>query len=172
VPKNSLSGGYALTIAVYPGTFDPAHYGHIDIAKRAAGIFDKVVVGVYDRPQKNLMFSTAERLVMLSEALRDVPNIEVRSYNKLTVDFVKQQGATVIVRGLRVISDFEMEYQMALMTRRLAPDVDVVCLMTSLEYAFISSSIVKDIALAGGSVAQFVPSHVEEALRMLLASRR
>lgn len=161
-----------MTIAVYPGTFDPVHYGHMDIARRAAGIFDRLVVGVYDRPQKNLMFSTADRLAMLSDALRDVPNIEVRSYNKLTVDFVKQQGANVIVRGLRVISDFEMEYQMALMTRRLAPDVDVVCLMTSLEYAFISSSIVKDIALAGGSVAQFVPVHVEEALRMLLASGR
>jgi len=159
-----------LTIAVYPGTFDPIHNGHVDIAKRAAQLFDKLIVGVYDRPQKNLMFSVADRIAMAREALKNVPNIEVMSYSKLTVDFVRQQGAQVIVRGLRVISDFELEYQMALTNRKLDCHVDSVCLMTSLEYAFISSSIVKEVAMAGGSVVQLVPPHVEEALRVRLAS--
>lgn len=158
-------------IAVYPGTFDPVHYGHIDIARRAAEIFDKVIVGVYERPQKSLMFSLTERLNMMREALQGIPNISVMSYRGLTVDFVRQQGASVIVRGLRVVSDFELEYQMALITRKLAPEVDMVCLMTSLEYAFISSTIVKDIALAGGSVSAFVPPHVERALYLVAKGR-
>ena len=139
-----------MSIAVYPGTFDPVHNGHIDIARRAACIFDKVIVGVYDRPQKNLMFSVNDRVAMAIEALADCPNITVRRYHGLTVDFCRQVGASVIVRGLRVISDFELEYQMALMTRKLDEGVDMVCLMTSLDSAFISSSIVKDVALAGG----------------------
>ena len=157
-----------MSIAVYPGTFDPVHYGHIDIAKRAAEIFGKVVVGVYDRPRKSLMFSLDDRLAMMRESLQGVPGIYVTAYHGLTVDFVKQQGASVIVRGLRVISDFELEYQMALTTRKLAPEVDMVCLMTSLEYAFISSTIVKEIALAGGSVSAFVPPHVGKALRLVV----
>ena len=161
-----------MIIAVYPGTFDPVHFGHIDIARRAAQIFERVVVGIYDRPQKNLFFSLEERLTLLREALADEPNIQVQGYHGLTVDFARQQGARVIVRGLRVISDFELEYQMALTTRKLAPEVDMVCLMTSLDYAFISSSIVKEIALAGGAVAQFVPAHVAQALAERLAARR
>jgi pantetheine-phosphate adenylyltransferase len=160
-----------VTVAIYPGTFDPVHYGHIDIARRAAGIFDKLVVAVYDRPQKTLLFSVAERLVMLRDALCEVPNIEVQSYGGLTVSYARQQGARVIVRGLRVITDFELEYQMALATRQLDGEMDVVCLMTGLEYAFISSSIVKEIALAGGPVTQFVPAHVAEALRARLVAR-
>ena len=119
-----------MTVAIYPGTFDPVHYGHMDIARRAAGLFDKLVVAVYDRPQKSLMFSTEERVKMVYEALSDVPNIEVESYEGLTADFAHERGARVIVRGLRVISDFEREYQMALTTRRLAPDLDMICLMT------------------------------------------
>jgi|GEM_PF-3344047 len=130
------------------------------------------MVAVYDRPQKNLIFSVADRVAMAREALQDTANIEVQSYSSLTVDFLKQQGARVMVRGLRVISDFELEYQMALTNRKLAPELDMICLMTSLEYAFISSSIVKEIVMAGGSITQFVPSHVEKALRAYLASRR
>jgi pantetheine-phosphate adenylyltransferase len=159
-----------LTIAVYPGTFDPAHLGHMDIARRAAGLFDRLVVAVYDRPNKNVLFSVPERVEMMRLGLQDVPNVIVTTYGGLTVDFVRQQGARVIVRGLRVISDFEMEYQMALTTRRLAPDVDMICLMTSLEYAFLSSSIVKDVASAGGDVSQFVPAHVAAALRARYAA--
>ena len=160
-----------MTIAVYPGTFDPIHNGHVDIARRAAIIFDKVIVGVYDRPQKNLMFSVDDRVAMATEALANCEKITVSRYHGLTVDFCRQVGAHVIVRGLRVISDFELEYQMALMTRRLDPGLDMVCLMTNLESAFISSTIVKDVALAGGPISQFVPAHVEEALRVCLASR-
>lgn len=160
-----------MTIAVYPGTFDPVHYGHIDIAQRAAGLFDRLVVGIYDRPHKSLMFTTQERVVMVRQALQGVANIEVVSYGGLTVEFARQYGARVLVRGLRVISDFEVEYQMALTTRKLAAELDMVCLMTSLEYAFVSSTIVKDVAMAGGSVAQFAPPHVEAALKARAAQK-
>ena len=153
-----------MTIAVYPGTFDPVHYGHVDIATRAAKLFDKLIVGVYDQPRKRLMFSTSQRVAMVSEAMADISNLSVTCYDRLTVDFVRQCQADVIVRGLRVISDFELEYQMALTTRKLDPNVDMVCLMTAQEHAFLSSTIVKEIALAGGRVTQFVPPHVEAAL--------
>ena len=159
-----------MKVAVYPGTFDPVHYGHVDITRRASKLFDRLVVGVYDRPNKDLLFSLDERVALLREALRDVPGVEARSYTGLTVDFARQLGARVIVRGLRVISDFEWEYQMALTTRELAPDVDMVCLMTSLEHAFISSTIVKEIAQAGGSISRFVPPHVAGALRSRFAT--
>ena len=159
-----------MTVAVYPGTFDPLHCGHVDIIARAAKLFDRLVVGVYDRPQKALMFTGEQRAAMAREALRDLVNVDVAIYSGLTVDFVRACGATVIVRGLRVISDFELEYQMALMTRRLDPGVDMVCLMTSLEYAFLSSTIVKEIAVAGGSVDPFVPEPVAECLRQRTVS--
>jgi len=159
-----------LTIAVYPGTFDPVHLGHLDIARRAANLFEKVVVAVYDRPNKSLLFTTEERVEMVRRGLADAANIEVCSYSGLTVDFCHEQGASVLVRGLRVISDFELEYQMALTTRKLASDVDMVCLMTALEYAFLSSTIVKEIKSAGGCVAQFVPPYVDTALRTKFTS--
>jgi pantetheine-phosphate adenylyltransferase len=170
--QNSLDGGRSLTIAVYPGTFDPVHYGHIDIVIRALKIFDKLIVGVYDRPNKNILFSTDERVEMVREALKDLAGVEVTSYSGLTVDFVAAQHARVIVRGLRVISDFELEYQMALTTRKLAPQVDMVCLMTSLEYAFMSSTIIKEIAAAGGAVDQFVPAEVQAALKARFTSQK
>jgi pantetheine-phosphate adenylyltransferase len=153
-----------VTIAVYPGTFDPIHNGHIDIARRAALIFEKVIVGIYDRPAKNLLFSVDERLNLAKIVLQDVPNVTVERYDELTVEFVRRVGAKVIVRGLRVVSDFELEYQMALTNRKLCPSVDMVCLMTSLDYAFISSTIIKDVARAGGCVAEFVPDIVVRAL--------
>jgi pantetheine-phosphate adenylyltransferase len=160
-----------LTIAIYPGTFDPIHYGHIDIIKRATVMFDTLIVAVYDRPQKNVFFPVEERTAMVREAVRDMPGVRAASYTGLTVDFVRSQGSTVIVRGLRAIIDFEIEYQMALTNRKLASEVDVVCFMTSQEYAFLSSTIVKDIAMAGGPVSEFVPKHVESALRAKIASR-
>ena len=153
-----------MAIAVYPGTFDPVHMGHVDIAGRAADLFDELVVGVYDQPMKGMLFPTPKRVEMIARALAHLPNVMVRSYEGLTVDFVRSVGARVIVRGMRVIKDFELEYQMALANRKLAPEVDVVCLMTGQDYAFLSSTIVKEIAGAGGQVRQFVPEHVEEAL--------
>jgi pantetheine-phosphate adenylyltransferase len=151
--------------ALYPGTFDPVHNGHIDIATRAAGLFDHLFVAIYARPLKNLLFETQERKAMLEEALKHVPNISVTTYNQLTVDFARELNAEVVVRGLRVISDFELEFQMALTSKKLAPDIEFVCLMTSLEYAFLSASTVKEIAMLDGCVDGMVPPQVAEAMR-------
>lgn len=161
-----------MTRALYPASFDPIHYGHIDIATRAAAIFDELVVGVYDRPSKSLLFSLEERLALVREALGHLPNVTVTAYSGLTVDFARRIGARVIVRGLRVVSDFELELQMALTNKQLAPEIEVVCLMTSREYAFISSSIVREIALLGGDVSAMVPPHVARALAAKAAEHR
>jgi pantetheine-phosphate adenylyltransferase len=154
----------SLSVAIYPGTFDPIHYGHMDVARRAAAIFDHLVVGVYAHPRKALMFPLDERLGLARQALSDIPNISVEGYEGLTVDFAAKHNARVIVRGLRVISDFELEYQMAMTTRKLSPEMDMVCLMTSLEHAFISSTMVKEIVMAGGCVDQMVPDFVAQYL--------
>jgi pantetheine-phosphate adenylyltransferase len=150
--------------AIYPGTFDPVHYGHVDIATRAAKLFDHLTLAVYARPIKNLLFTTEERQSMLEEALGHVPNISVVTYRQLTVEFAHEIGAQVIVRGLRVISDFELEFQMALTNKKLAPRIELVCLMTDQDYAFLSASTVKEIAMLGGCVSGMVPSHVAEAM--------
>lgn len=153
-----------MTVALYPGTFDPVHYGHIDIATRAAAMFERLVVGVYDRPLKNLLFSIEERVALARRALAQLSNVSVVSYSGLTVAFTRQQGASVMVRGLRVTYDFELEYQMALTNKSLAPGVETVLLVTGLHYAFVSSSIVKEVALAGGCVDKMVPPFVQTAL--------
>ncbi len=150
--------------AVYPGTFDPIHLGHIDIAVRSAAIFDHLVVAIYDRPAKHLLFTTEERVTMAREALKGMDNIEVMAYDGLTVDLARQVGAHAIVRGLRVISDFEWEYQMALTNRQLAPEIEFVCLMTRQEYAFLSSSIVKEVAMLGGDITRMASPSVIAAL--------
>ena len=155
--------------AIYPGSFDPIHFGHIDIAKRAAKLFDKLIWAVYDRPLKNLMFSTEERLAFMREAAKDTPNILVMPYSGLTVAFAQQQGAQVMVRGLRVTYDFEIEYQTALTNRQLAEEIETVCLITTLKYAFVSSSTLKEVAFAGGRVDEIVPPYVEAALLRRLA---
>ena len=154
-----------MTIALYPGTFDPVHYGHIDIATRAAAMFERLVVSVYDRSLKNLLFSTEERVALTRQALEHLPNVVVTSYTGLTVAFARQQGASVMVRGLRVTHDFELEYQMALTNKSLALEVETVLLVTSLHYAFVSSSIVKEVALAGGCTDKMVPDFVRAALK-------
>jgi pantetheine-phosphate adenylyltransferase len=151
--------------ALYPGTFDPVHNGHIDIATRAAGLFEHLTVAVYARPLKNLLFDVQERQAMIERALSHVPNLSVVTYNELTVDFARHIGAHAIVRGLRVISDFELEFQMALIQKKLAPEIEFVCLMTSQEYAFLSASTVKEVAMLDGNVDFMVPSHVAEALQ-------
>lgn len=154
-----------IRLALYPGTFDPVHFGHIDIATRAANIFENLIVAVYDRPAKNLMFTVEERVALAREALEELPNVQVLPYGGLTVEFAKEMGAQAIVRGLRAISDFELEYQMALTNRELAPGIEFVCLMTRQRHAFLSSSIVKEIALLDGDIEGMVPPHVVEALR-------
>ncbi len=154
-----------MPIAIYPGSFDPIHLGHVDITRRAAQLFDHVYFAIYDRPNKNLLFPTAERITLAEEALADLKNVTVISYRELTVDLAKRLGADVIVRGLRAISDFEWELQLALTNRELAPNVEVVCLMTRIEYAFLSSTIVKEVASLHGDVAKMVPPNVEIALK-------
>ncbi len=153
-------------IALYPGTFDPIHMGHVDIATRAAALFEYLVVGVYDRPNKKLLFTTDERVALVREALAHLPNVEVRAYQGLTIAFAQALGARVLVRGLRVISDFELEYQLALTNRQLAPELESVCLMTRQEHAFLSSSLVKEIFLLGEGVEGMVPPHVRLALEL------
>ena len=155
--------------AVYPGSFDPIHYGHIDIAKRAAGLFDKLIWAVYDRPLKNLMFTTEERLDFMREAAKDAPNIEVMSYDTLTVEFARRMGAKAMVRGLRVTFDFDIEYQTALTNRQQDEGIETLCLFTSSKYAFVSSSTLKEVAYAGGRINEMVPPHVEPALWKRLA---
>ena len=155
--------------AIFPGSFDPIHYGHIDIALRAAQLFDEVIVAVYDRPLKSLTFSPEERIALVEEAFRDHPNISVTGYSGLTVDFCRKIGAQVIVRGLRVFSDFENEFRMALANHRLAPDIEMVMLITNEEHTFLSSTTVREIASLGGDVTTMVPPHVNKALKARFA---
>lgn len=151
--------------ALFPGTFDPIHYGHMDIAERATRIFDEVIMAVYDRPLKTLMFEPEERMDLVRQAVKDNPRIKVTGYSGLTVDFARKIGAGVIVRGLRVFSDFEFEFRMALANQRLATDIETVALITAEEHTFLSSSTVREIAMLNGDVSSMVPPHVEKALR-------
>ncbi len=155
--------------ALFPGTFDPIHFGHMDIARRAARLFDELVIGVYDRPLKNLMFSPEERISLVVEALKDEPKIKIIGYNGLTVNFAREINAQVVVRGLRVFSDFEFEFRMALANHRLAPDIEVVVFITDEEHTFLSASTVREIVSLGGDVSSMVPPHVNEALKIKVA---
>ncbi len=150
--------------AIFPATFDPIHLGHIDIALRASKLFDELVVAVYDRPLKHLVFSVDQRVAMARESFDDVPGIRVESYSGLTVDFAREVGAQAIVRGLRVFSDFELEFRMALANKRLAPELEVVCLIASEQHMHLASSTIREIASLGGDVSSMVPAHVEKAL--------
>ncbi len=151
--------------AIYPGSFDPAHYGHIDIAKRAARVFDELVIAVYKSPPtKRLMFSTEERVEMFAEAVKDTPNISVEPFTGLAPTVAREHGAEFIVRGARAGLDFETEFEMTLMWRHIAPDIDVVCIMSSLEYQFLYSSRIKEVASLGADVSDLVPRHIDEAL--------
>ena len=153
-----------MTIAIYAGSFDPVTLGHLDIIQRGASIFDELVVGVYDRPEKRLLFSTEERVRMAQQAIVKLKNVRVQSYSGLTVDFAKQVGAQVMVRGLRMSSDFEREFEMAMMNKKLAPELELVCFMASLQYQFLSSSLLKEVAQLGGCLDEMVPDHVAKAL--------
>jgi pantetheine-phosphate adenylyltransferase len=154
-----------MSIAIFPGTFDPITNGHLDIAQRAAELFDHLIVAVYAHPIKTLLFSTDERMHMAQRAFEGWPSVTVESYDGLTVDVARQKGAKAIIRGLRVVGDFEFEFQMALMNRTLAPEIESVCLMTTKEYYFLSSSIVKEVAKLNGDISELVPPHVVKALK-------
>jgi pantetheine-phosphate adenylyltransferase len=153
--------------AIYPGTFDPVHYGHLDLMYRASAIFDTLIIGVFDhgRPSKSVLFSVEERLEMIRTALGDKPdNVLIRPFSGLLVDFAAQEGAKVIVRGLRVFSDFEFEFRMALANQRLKPDIEMISLMTREEHSFLSSTIIREIATFQGDISSMVPPNVEKAL--------
>ena len=155
--------------AIFPGTFDPIHLGHIDIAERATNLFDEVVVAVYDLPLKSLLFTPEARIKLARHSFMDNSKIKVVGYSGLTVDFCRKIGAQVAVRGLRVFSDFEYEFRMALANHRLAPEIELVALITAEEHTFLSSSTVREIASLGGDVSSMVPAHVEAALRSRFA---
>ena len=150
--------------AIYPGSFDPVTLGHFDIIKRSSEIFDQVIVGVLCNNAKSPLFSVEERVKMLEEVTKDIPNVEVQSFDGLLVDFMRQNHAKVIVRGLRAITDFEYELQMAQTNRVLAPDVDTVFLTTSLEYAYLSSTIMKEVANFDGDLSKFAPKEITDAV--------
>jgi pantetheine-phosphate adenylyltransferase len=160
-----------LTSAIYPGSFDPITYGHLDIAKRAARLFDKVFIGVYARPNKNLFFTTEERVKLIEKAVAGLPNIEVALFTGLTIDFAKHMGAQVMVRGLRMGSDFELEFEMSMMNRQLAPEVETVGLMARAEYQFLSSTLVKEIVSLDGDISTLVPRHVALAMRRKIGKK-
>ena len=150
--------------ALFPAAFDPIHFGHIDIARRASRLFDELIVAVYDRPLKNLLFPPETRIRLVQETFKNEPKIQVTGYSGLTVEYCHAIGAQVIVRGLRVFSDFEYEFRMALANHRLAPDIEVIALITAEEHTFLSSTTVREIASLGGDVSSMVPLHVQQAL--------
>jgi pantetheine-phosphate adenylyltransferase len=154
-----------VTIALYPGSFDPITNGHIDIANRASRLFEKLFVGVYDRPDKPVLFSPEERADMARKAVADIANVEVVAFSGLTVDFARKIGARTLVRGLRMSADFEREFDLAMMNKKLCPEIEIICLMSDLKYQFLSSSLLKEAARLGGDIDDLVPRHVAAALK-------
>lgn len=152
--------------AIYPGSFDPVTLGHLDIIRRAAAVFDHLVVAVMHNQNKAPMFTTEERMDFLRRTTSTLPNVEIACFDGLLADYARQQGACAVVKGLRAVSDFEYEFQMALANRKLNPELDTIFLMTSAEYMYLSSSVVKDIATHGGSVAGFVPAELEHDITL------
>ena len=160
--------------AIYPGSFDPITLGHVDVARRAARLFEELIIAVYEgREKPGALFTFPERVAMAREVVASVPesNIRVDSFSGLTVDYARSQDAGVIVRGLRAVSDFEYEFKLAHMNEHLAPEIEVVCLMTSSGHSFISSSLIREVAALGGDIDGLVPATVRDALRAKLAVR-
>ena len=157
---------------LYPGSFDPVTYGHIDVIRRASAIFDKVVVAVARNSEKNALFTTAERIELIRQACPDLTNIEVTTFEGLMVDSLQKFQASAVIRGLRAVSDFEYEFQMALMNRELNEKCETLFMMPSPDYSFVSSRLIKEIASCGGSVDKFVPACVEEAMRKKFAEKK
>lgn len=161
-----------MTLAIYPGSFDPISVGHLDVARRAAQIFDHVVIAIYSRSEKpGALFTTEERISLAQEAVASLPNVSVDRFSGLTVEYARARGAGTIVRGLRAVSDFEYEFKLAHMNAHLAPEIEVVCLMTSSRHSFISSSLIREVASLGGDVDGLVPDHVRDALRARFVGR-
>jgi pantetheine-phosphate adenylyltransferase len=154
-----------LTIAIYPGSFDPITNGHIDLATRAAKLFDKLIIGIFATPNKNLTFTVDERVDLAIKSVDHLPNVSVKSYTGLTTEFAREMNAYVMVRGLRIRDDFEREFDFAMMNKRLHPGLELVCFMASHEYQFLSSSLMKEVANLGGDIHSLVPEHVVEALK-------
>ena len=161
-----------MDIAVYAGTFDPVTFGHLDIARRASEVCGRLIVATTNTVTKQPLFTLEERTTMLFESLADLPGVEVASFSGLLVDFCRSVGARTIIRGLRAGSDFEYEFEIAMMNRSLAPDIETVFMVTSPEYMFVSSSLIKAVATSGGDVSSFVPSQALDAIIRRLAPRR
>lgn len=157
--------------ALYPGTFDPITNGHLDLVERALALFDGLIVAVAENPQKKPLFGIAERVELLKKALTGFPNVEIISFGGLTAQLAKERSVTAIVRGLRAVSDFEYEFQIALMNRRLAPQVETVFLMPSEKYTYLSSTVIKDVFSHGGDISGLVPQPVLEALNSKFRNR-
>jgi pantetheine-phosphate adenylyltransferase len=155
--------------AVYPGTFDPVTYGHIDIIKRAAKLYDQVIVAVAVNSSKETLFDVSERVAMLKQATKGLPQVEVDSFDQLMVDYVQSKKINVVIRGLRMISDFEYEFQMALTNRKLNKDIEIVFMMPNESYSFVSSKLIKEVARLGANLTEFVPGYVEKKLKKILA---
>ena len=159
-----------MTVAIYPGRFDPVTIGHVDIAKRAAALFDQLIVAVYDLSSGTL-FTTEERVMLFAQAVDELPNVIVKSFQGLVVDFARNASANVLVRGIRAATGFEAEFDMALMNKRMAPEIESAYLMASIEHLFISGSRIREVASLGYDVTELVPSHVATALQEKFASR-
>ena len=161
-----------MKIAIYPGSFDPMTYGHLDIIERSAKMVDKLYVSVLINSAKNALFSIDERVSMIKEMTAHIPNVEVTSFEGLLVDYAKQMNASILVRGLRAVTDFEYELQIAQSNRMVNPDVDTIFLTTSLEYAYLSSTIVKEVASYGGDISKFVPKLIADEVYKKLNIKR
>ena len=157
--------------AIYPGSFDPVTLGHYDIIERSSKIFDKLIVGVLNNSAKSPLFSVAERVNMLKDVTSHFPNVEVQSFAGLLIDFVRSNDANVIVRGLRAITDFEYELQLAQMNRVIAPEIDTLFLTTNLKYAYLSSSMAKEVAMYGGDISSFLSPEIAEKVREKYAAQ-
>jgi pantetheine-phosphate adenylyltransferase len=151
--------------AIYAGSFDPVTFGHLDIIQRSSKVADELIVGVLYNRAKSPLFSVEERVKMLEEVTKELPNVKIKSFTGLLVDFARESGAHIIVRGLRAITDFDYELQMAQTNRIISPDLDTMFLTTSLEYAYLSSTTVKEVAGFGGNISAFVPPYVEQQIR-------
>ena len=157
--------------AIYPGSFDPVTNGHLDVIRRASGLVDELIVGVLNNKAKTPLFSVEERVKMLKEVTKELPGVKIVPFEGLLIDFAKEMSAKMVVRGLRAVTDFEYELQMAQTNHKLAEDIETVFLTTSLEYSYLSSTIVKGVAAFGGDISQFVPEHVEEKIKSKITKK-